>query len=231
MEDQGTPLTGGRVTPGVVKVGDTVRRPTGNHSEYAHALLEELEREGFDAAPRFLGLDEGRREILTYLPGEVPDDLRLFTDEQAAAAARLLRRYHDATVRSPLRGTGEVVCHGDVSPCNHVFRNGLPYALIDFDGAHPGCRREDVGYGAWLWFDIGNAAFDARTQGKRLAGYVAAYGNFDPNGAVRAVLDAQETLSRNRDLPLATRAWAWRARDWTARHIDMLTNGIGDYTW
>jgi Ser/Thr protein kinase RdoA (MazF antagonist) len=54
------------------------------------------------------------------------------------AAARVLRALHDAIQVSDLRGSSEVVCHGDVSPCNAVFRDGLPYAWIDFDAASPG---------------------------------------------------------------------------------------------
>ena len=33
------PLLGGMSTPGVVRVGDTVRRPMGANSEYVHGLL------------------------------------------------------------------------------------------------------------------------------------------------------------------------------------------------
>jgi hypothetical protein len=41
------PLLGGRITPGVVRVGDTVRRPVGPHSTFVHALLHHLEHVGF----------------------------------------------------------------------------------------------------------------------------------------------------------------------------------------
>jgi hypothetical protein len=70
-----TPLTGGRLTPGVVRVGATVYRPIGPHWPFVHALLAHLERVGFSAAPRFLGIDDRGREILSYLDGEVPDNL------------------------------------------------------------------------------------------------------------------------------------------------------------
>ncbi|MFF1916255.1 hypothetical protein ACFVYE_32640 [Streptomyces sp. NPDC058239] len=36
------PLTGGRITKGVVRVGDTVRRPVGPHSPFVHRLLRHL---------------------------------------------------------------------------------------------------------------------------------------------------------------------------------------------
>ena len=86
-------------------------------------------------APRFLAVDDRDREILTFLPGDVPSDLGIFTEAQLAAAARLLRSLHDTTAALGLRGTSEIICHGDPSPCNAVFHDGLPYAWIDFDRA------------------------------------------------------------------------------------------------
>lgn len=50
------PLVGGDVTEGVVRVGDTVRRPVGSHSPLVHTLLRHLEEVGFPGAPRFLGI-------------------------------------------------------------------------------------------------------------------------------------------------------------------------------
>jgi hypothetical protein len=41
------PLTGGRLTDGVVRVGNTVRRPTGLHSPFVHGLLSHLEAESY----------------------------------------------------------------------------------------------------------------------------------------------------------------------------------------
>lgn len=37
------PLSGGRITEGVVRVGDTVRRPVGAHSAFVHRLLRHFE--------------------------------------------------------------------------------------------------------------------------------------------------------------------------------------------
>src|SRR4051794_34176666 len=41
--DVEVPLTGGRITQGVVRIGDEVRRPTGPCSDFAHAVLRALE--------------------------------------------------------------------------------------------------------------------------------------------------------------------------------------------
>ena len=58
-----------------------------------------------------------------------------FSDSQLVAAACLLRQLHDETLDCPLRKTHEIVCHGDASPCNCVFVDGMPTAFIDFDNA------------------------------------------------------------------------------------------------
>ncbi len=64
-------LRGGYTNDGqVVRVGDTVRRPWRATSPATGALLEHLERVGFDGAPRFLGRDEDGREVLSYVDGE-----------------------------------------------------------------------------------------------------------------------------------------------------------------
>ncbi|WP_165504856.1 phosphotransferase [Rhizobium pisi] len=44
----------------------------------------------------------------------------------------------------------EVVYHNDLSPCNFVFRQQIPVAIIDFDAASFGRRVYDLGYAAWL---------------------------------------------------------------------------------
>src|SRR5687768_16129172 len=126
-------LSGGRITEGVVRVGDTVRRPTKPNSPLVRTLLAHLHECEFDAVPRYLGRDEREREIFGFLPGDVPTDLdSTISDETLAVAAGLIRRFHDATAGSEIAGDGEVVCHHDLSPCNFVFREGKPIGIIDF---------------------------------------------------------------------------------------------------
>ncbi|MFC5824247.1 phosphotransferase [Nonomuraea insulae] len=151
------PLQGGDVTDGVVRVGDTVRRPANTSTPAVHALLRHLEAAGFDGAPRVLGMDEFGREILTFVPGRTGFRLESVTDEALVELAGLLRRYHDATVGFPLTETRwgggsndddlpEVIGHCDLTPANVVLepRSLVPYALIDFDLARPTTRLFDV---------------------------------------------------------------------------------------
>lgn len=148
-------LGGGWSLEGVVRVGDTVRRPPTLATQLMRDLLVHLEQVGFDGAPRWLGRDEAGRDVLTFVDGDTFSDTRgvSWSDEQLRASGALLRGYHDAVAGSELRDAAEVVSHGDFGPWNLIWRDGLPICVIDFDNAHPGPRHEDVGYALWK-FDI-----------------------------------------------------------------------------
>jgi Phosphotransferase enzyme family len=156
------PLSGGNVNAAVVRIGQTVRRVPGPYSANVHALLHHLEAVGFDASPRFLGIDAQRREVLSFIPGQAgqPDDM-FSTTMAMIRASQLLRRYHDATTGFSMDPQGwarsdpdparrEVICHNDAAPYNMIFEAGLPIALIDFDLAGPGPRLRDLAYLA-IW--------------------------------------------------------------------------------
>src|SRR5580658_6414541 len=92
------PLAGGNASAGVVRVGDTVRRPAGPWTAAVHALLEYLHAAGFTGAPRPLGIDERGREVLTFVPGTAawPGGFRqLDADRQLGRAVLLIRHFHD----------------------------------------------------------------------------------------------------------------------------------------
>jgi hypothetical protein len=209
MPEHERPLTGGRVTPGVVQVGDTVRRPLRANSELVRQLLAHLPVAGFDGAPQYLGADDSGREIFTFVPGVVPDELdSRLPDETLVAAARLIRAFHDATADSTLAGPAEVVCHGDLSPCNFVFDGGTPRAIIDFDAAAPGRRLDDLGYAIFLWLNLGTDGPPVAEQARRTRVFCDAYG-CEVDHVVAAVVEAVErTLPR---LPAAAVPW-WLAQ-------------------
>lgn len=222
-------LKGGMSTHGVVRVGDTVRRPVKEHSAFVHDVLRHLELRAFDRAPRFLGVDEKGRAMLTYISGTVPRQLGGFQKEQWLAAARLLRLFHDATADCDLKGECEVVCHGDPGPGNFVFRDGMPFALIDFDGAHAGTRDEDVGYAAWMWLHIGNPKISPEQQGSNLVNFLAAYDATSLWNPLEAVLRAQHALVAripNRSRWANIKARAQGCLTWTVRNREGIAAGI-----
>ena len=62
-------------------------------------MLKHLEAVGFDGAPRFLGVDDRGREILSYIPGEVAGRPRppwIADEDRMISLARLVRAYADA---------------------------------------------------------------------------------------------------------------------------------------
>jgi Ser/Thr protein kinase RdoA (MazF antagonist) len=144
------PLPSGRMTKGVVRVGNTVRRPTKESSAFVARLLAHLETSACVWAPRYLGRDEASRDILSYIPGATPEKWGYFSDVQLGHAARIIRELHELTRGSDL-SDGAVVCHNDPGPNNFVFVEDVPVAIIDFDMACPGEPLEDLGYMAWSW--------------------------------------------------------------------------------
>ncbi len=217
-----TVLLQGGSTPGVVRIGRHVHRPCGPKAPFVHAFLRHLERVGFAAAPRLRGIDDQGREILTYLPGTVPraTDGARWTDDQLHAVATLLRRYHDATARTPLAADQEVVCHNDAAPWNTVFDGETPVALIDFDDAAPGPRIRDIAYAVWCWLNLGDERFSPAEQARRLGLFCDAYGLTERKSLLDAILTRHGEIHAMRVAKghhaLAARVAVERA--WVQRH-------------
>jgi hypothetical protein len=200
-----------------VRVGDTVRRPTGDWTPAVHSLLRYLESTGFGGSPRVLGFDEKGRESLTYLEGEagsmMPQPVYMWTDDALVAAARLIRRYHDAVegfvpppdvrwrtqVGAPQ--DGEIICHNDLAPWNTIFFSGAPYALIDWDFAAPGTRLWDVAYAVWRWAPVYGdwkcriVGSDMPDYGRRARLFCDAYGLADRSGLLDTMRMRMQVLS------------------------------------
>lgn len=148
----------------VEKIGNTVHR-LNKGGDILHEYLLFLEGEGMPYVPRFLGMDEQGREILTYLPGKTQEGGKepllhhpcLHADETLIDVALIMRRLHDLSVRflpyALAHGWGspadsqqepETICHNDAASWNFVFVDYRPAGLFDFDTACPGSRRWDL---------------------------------------------------------------------------------------
>jgi Phosphotransferase enzyme family len=161
----GDRLPGGTANRGlVVRVGETVIRPTAPCWRATHALLDHLWTVGFDGAPRVLAAGQAT-ETLTYISGQaavLPLAPDMLTDAALVSVADLLRRYHRAAASFdpagyqwprpvPPRYRDGLVSHNDVHPANLVFRGGQAVALIDFDLAGPGSAAWDFAAAARSW--------------------------------------------------------------------------------
>ncbi|MFD0686708.1 phosphotransferase family protein [Actinomadura fibrosa] len=227
------PLSGGRITEGVVRLGDTVRRPVGPHSAFVHRLLRHLEAVGCDAAPRLLGTDGKGREVLTFQHGETTTDFRAraWTPAQITAAARLLRKLHDATAGSPIAGGEETVCHNDFSPLNVTFVDGLPALAFDFDQAAPGPRARDLAYAAWLWLLGAEIAAPLHHQLSLVRTFLDAYGFDDDHRRdfgrrIVARVEAELAMHERAGRITAPGSWLHQEIAWLKEHADAIARGV-----
>ena len=170
------PLSGGRMTSGIVRRGERLLRPMGPWSPAVHEYLRHLEAAGFEGSPRILGIEDNR-EVLTFIDGDVAVDPQwqpghghrlppyARTDLALRGAADLLRKLHSAATgfrpaitsyrfhpHPPL--AGEIISHGDLGPWNTVYRDGIPVAFIDWDGAQPAKPLADLADAAWAFLPL-----------------------------------------------------------------------------
>lgn len=151
-------LTGGNVS-NVYRLGDTVRRGLKPDSVKIHTLLQHLENQGFEYAPKFLGIDEKDREILSFIEGTTgnyPPKKYMWSNNALKAIAKMLSRYHHAVTNFPIEESWqpidntpqpfEVICHNDFAIYNIIFNHEKPIGIIDFDMAAPGPRLWDIAY-------------------------------------------------------------------------------------
>jgi len=177
------PLSGGRMTQGVVRKGNYVLRPCCSNSVFVHEVLKWLEKKNVFAAPRFIGLSDDGREIISYLSGISPEDLGTYNgndhwkpnESQLIEAGRVIKTLHGALLDFPGCMNDQTVCHNDLSPCNFMFENDLPYAVFDWDACAIGDPLNDLAYAAWMWSDLGNEENSPGDIGKTIKAILDAY--------------------------------------------------------
>lgn len=207
----GQPLPGGN-TSSVMRVGETVHRSTGRWTESVHALLRYLDRADVDGVPRVVGFAPDGREVLTYVPGTVPNDEPwpdyVWSGQTLEDVGKWLRRYHDEVrdyrpsessrwwYRDGTLREGEIVCHNDLAPYNAVFVDGRLTGVIDWDIAGPAHPLWDLAFCAWSWVPLHRLELTRalggpgeESQATRLAALCAAYGHEDSAGLLQTVIE------------------------------------------
>lgn len=182
-------LPGGNVG-GAVRIGDTVRRPTGPWTPAVHGLLQHLADHGLYGVPRVHGFDDQGREILDFLPGDTYAEQP--SDEVLPAAMRWLKEYHRVvasyrpvgvvqwrTSRAEL-GPDEIVCMHDFGYYNWVGDESGFVGVIDWDMAGPGKPLDDIAFAAWNTAPLYEAPLAASYRAARLRLMAEAYGDIDP---------------------------------------------------
>lgn len=237
-------LPAGDVTLGVVRIGDTVRRPRQETSDRVARYLRHLEAVGFDGAPRYLGVDAQGRDVLTYLDGDVPGspvEAWAAADSVLPGVARLVRRLHDASEGydapprelppgrpAPVFPAGEqrIFAQRDVTPQNTVFRDGIAWGLIDFDLSDWTTRSLDVANTATHWVPMSDPVDRA-----------AVYADVDVAARTRLLLDAygRDVVSASQFLEACDLRFAnsYAIMRWSAENLGggwarMWAEGVGD---
>jgi len=186
-------LQGGNVG-GAVRIGATVRRPTGPWTPSVHRLLRHLRAKGVRAVPQVLGIDGRGREVLTYLDGAVVDvDTDALTDAQLADVSAWTRELHAAVAdfhdAGPWRFFGvsapTVLAHNDLAPYNVCFAGQTVAGVFDWDLAGPSTPLLELGHLAWNGVPLFRPV-PAAVAARRLRVMADAYGGV----TARAVLDA-----------------------------------------
>jgi Phosphotransferase enzyme family len=249
--DREIELTGGRVTGGVVRLGDTVHRPVGPWTATVHAYLGHLEERGFCGAPRVVGFDDRGREVLTYVEGVVPSSSTWerghanrvpregLTEEALVVVARLIRSLHEASAdfrppepvwreyAHPML-PAEIVCHGDLGPHNTVYRDGRPVAFIDWDGARPNQALLELGHAAWSYVPLADEVYcremgfdEPPDRGRRMRRFAEAYGA----GGLELLDAVREAKQREAERP---RYWPGMT---AAIVADFLSHIVSELEW
>lgn len=181
------PLQGGNVTEGVVRVGNTVRRPAGAWTPAVHAFLVHLESVGFEGSPRSYGIDDRDRHVLEWIPGDTSHPYRQLAERSPSLGevGHLVRRFHDAaagfaapddaawnTVSASDRQ--DLVVHGDLAAWNFIHGAGRG-VFIDWDAAGPGSQLWDLAWASHSFAGIAPSV-DPGVAGQRLRAFIDGYG-------------------------------------------------------
>lgn len=219
-------LIGGNMNA-VQRIADTVHRQAGPWTPTIHRLLHHLHGNGIDWVPRALGYDDDGREVLSYLPGDVPTyplPAWVWDEDVLVTAVEHLRQLHDAT--QTFTGADDdvwqlaphhppdVVCHNDFAPYNMVFDNQHRLTgVIDCDTASPGPRVWDLAYLAYRIVPLtgpmntDTPTVDAADQRRRLDLLCATYGHaISPADVVTTAIERLVDLAAFSDARASTNA-------------------------
>ena len=204
----------GRVTKGIEIIDGKLHRPMPENAPLQMKALATMRQKGTSFAPQCFGTDDAGRLVLEFLKGDVPDNIGAFSDAQCVRGMELIRTFHDTTRELAL-------CHGDLSPCNFVFVNGMPEYIIDWDACHVGDVLDDVAYALWMWLDAGNEETDPTQFRRREKMLLDVYGISSDGMKERMVREAMrvaKSVFPTEEQTNATRRWAEKCAGWIATH-------------
>lgn len=182
MMDAEQILEGGNVTDGVVRIGQTVRKPWTESTPNVLEFMTAIRRAGVDV-PAVLGRDEQGRQITEFVPGRLALESAPLTHTELRRVGAMVRAIHDASemfVPShnakwagaiPAPGD-ELVCHNDLAPWNLIV--GDRWVFIDWDAAAPSTRLWDLAYAAQA-FTLSDTKLAPEQAAQNLAAFIGGY--------------------------------------------------------
>jgi tRNA A-37 threonylcarbamoyl transferase component Bud32 len=218
--NEGIPLTGGRVTKNVTKIGKFVHRPCCNNSSFVHNTLLWKEKKNPTIAPHFIGIDDDGREIITFLEGYSPDNLGNFSNKQLYNAGKIINNLHNVLSDFPDCKYDQTVCHNDLSPCNFMFQNDAPYAVFDWDTAEIGDPMNDLAYSIWMWCDIGNREQSIELVNDKINSIMDGYGikRFDISDKIIEQMERHDNLAIGKEEWVNFRQWVKECKEWVIKY-------------
>ena len=163
--------------------------------------------------------DDGR-EIITFLEGHSPDNIGNFSNEQLYNAGKIINELHNLLSDFPGCKYGQTVCHNDLSPCNFMFQNDVPYAVFDWDTAEIGDPMNDLAYSIWMWCDIGNREQSIKLVNDKINSIMDGYGikRFDISDKIIEQMERNDNLAIGKEERVNFRQWVKECKEWVIKY-------------
>lgn len=182
---KGTPMNSGPGSSDTVRVGNTVRKTAGPWASSVEAVLNALTEFGLDDVPHFLGVDDLNRQVLQYLPGDVPSQEPPLSEVRLAELVSWTLRFHEALRDFPHEGPWQldvpadasIIGHNDLAPYNTCWAGNQLVGVFDWALAAPTTPLLELAQLAWTTVPL-NRSYNVEFVARRLRLIAEIYDEF-----------------------------------------------------